>query len=311
MSTPNPFVRASSSEGFSPQKHPEWLNKLFIVRPNYVETITFKPEDGPKKVVNSYVVILDLIEPTTGMPTVINGATIGGAGLVPQIEGHIGECVLGRLVMGQPQPGKNPAYKLETNFTDADAALAGQYITQFPLPEPTTAPQPQAAPPAAPAQWGGQPPAAPQAPAQGQFSPPPADVWGGVNAAPAPAQPAAAWGAQPPAPQAPAAPAWGQAPAQAAPAAAPAQWQAPAPAAPQAPAQGQWGQAPAPQGAPAMPSPDPMAGATQWGNTNQPAPVQQDPQLVAFLQSKGIDAAPNGVPMGNDQMQMIATTLPQ
>jgi hypothetical protein len=290
MSTPNPFVRASSSELFSPSKHPEWMNKLFIVRPNYVEMVTFKPEDGPKKVVNAHVVILDLIG-ADGMPTVIGGAAIGGAGIVPQIENHINEAVLGRLVMGQPQPGKNPAFKLETNFTDADAELAGRYIQQFPLPPAPSAPAPAPAQapqapfggPAAPAagQWG----ATPQAPAQQQFSPPPADVWGGVNAAPAPQA---------------AAPAWGQAPAQQPPAAAPAQWQAPAPAAPPAPAQQQWGQ------------PDPMAGAQQWGNTNQPAPaVAQDQQLVAFLQSKGIDVAPNGVPMGNDQMRMIASTIPQ
>lgn len=293
---PNPFVRASSSEAFSPQKHPEWMNKLFIVRPNYVEMITFKPEEGPKKVVNSHVVILDL-PGADGMPTVISGATVGGAGMVPQIENHIGECVLGRLVMGQPQPGKNPAFKLETNYTDADAALAGGYIQQFPLPPVTTAPAPapaQAAQPpfgAAPApaagQWGQAAPAAPPAPAQQQFSPPPADVWGGVNAAPTPAA---------------GAPAWGQAPAQAAPAPAPAAWQTPAPAASPAPVQQQWGQAPA----------DPMAGAQQWGNTNQPAPaVVQDPQLVAFLQSKGFDCAPNGVPMSNEQMRMIASTIPQ
>ncbi|MYV58011.1 hypothetical protein [Streptomyces sp. SID3212] len=294
MSTPNPFVRASSNEIFSPSKHPEWHNKLFIIRPNYVEMVTFKPEEGPKKIVNSHVVILDLIAPD-GLPTVISGAAIGGAGIVPQIENHLGEAVLGRLGMGQPQPGKNPAFKLETNFSDADAELAGRYIQQFPLPPvptppppaPVQAPQAPFGGPAAPAagQWG----QAPQAPAQQQFSPPPADVWGGVNAAPAPQAAASAWG---------------QAPAQQPPAAAPAQWQAPAPAAPPAPAQQQWGQAP--------PAPDPMAGAQQWGNTNQPAPaVAQDPQLVAFLQSRQIDVAPNGVPMSNEQMRMIASTIPQ
>jgi hypothetical protein len=303
LSTPPEFARPATSEAFAPRNHPEWHGKLFLIRPNYVQSITFNPEDGPKDTVNSYVVILDLVDPQTNTPTVIDGATIGGAALVPQLRSKIGQMVLGRLEKGPSQGQKDGAFKLNPNFTQEDAALAGRWLEAFgPLPDVPPAPAPTA------------PPAAPAAP--------PADMWAGTNAAPAQGQ----WGAPPAAPAAPPAPQWGQAPAAPAPAPAPAQgqWGAPAaPAAPPAPAAPQWGQAPAapapqPQGQWGQPqAPAPGAPAPQWGNPPAapapaaPAPAQavyQDPALVARIQAANIQVTPD---MDMNTLQMIAASLPQ
>jgi hypothetical protein len=123
------------------------------MRPNFVHYITFKPEEGPKKVVNTHVVFVDLVNPQTNLPLVVDGANIATASLMPQIEHKIGMMVLGRLVQSPPQPGKSPSYQLDPNYTDADASLAGQYATAFPLPPVPDAPPPEPAPaPQAPAQ---------------------------------------------------------------------------------------------------------------------------------------------------------------
>lgn len=229
MSTPNEFVRPASGELFSPSKHQEWMGKLFMIRPNFVESIVFDPTAGPKEIVNAFVVILDLQGPPDGRPVVIDGAQIGGAGLAPQIKNKINQLVLGRLEQGPQQGQKSGTFKLNPNFTDADAAAASAWLAQYgPVP-----PVPEAPAPA--------PVAAPQAPAQ---------PW--AQQAPAAQQ----WGAQPQV-QAPAQQAWGQPPAPEVPAAQ--QWQAP-----QAPAQ-QWGNSnqPAPDpaaqqwNAPAAPVQDP------------------------------------------------------
>lgn len=262
-----------------------WLGKLFMVRPNYNTTIVFDPTAGPKDIVNAFVVILDLIDPQTGKPTVIDGANIGGAGLVPQLRNKVDQLVLGRLEQSPAQGQKSGAFKLNANYTAEDEALAGRWLTELgpvpPLPEAPPAPAPAPA-----GQWGQAPAQAPQAPAQqgwGQpASPPPADVWAGTNAAPQ----QGGWGAAPAAPQAPAGQ-WGQ-----------------APAAPQAPAQQGWGQ----QQAPAQ---QPPAGS--WGQAPAapaPAPqaVPQDPTLVAFLTGKGIQVTPD---MDMNTLQTIASTIPQ
>lgn len=283
MTTPeNPFERPGTSEGFSPSKHPEWIGKLCIMRPNYVHYITFKPEEGPKKVVNTYVVFVDLQGPPDGRPVVIDGANITNASLIPQIENKIGKLVLGRLIQSPPQPGKSPSYQLDPNYTDQDAGTAGQYIQAFPLPPVPDAPPPEPAA-AAPAQgqWqGAQQPAAPvagqwgqqpQAPAQQPYAPPPGDVWAGTNAQPAPA-------ATPPQ----------------------GQWQQPQPAPPQA--WQQQGQAPAQQ---------PPAG--QWAQASAPAPAMpqpaaQDPQLVARVQAMGLQVTPD---MDNNTLNMIVNSAPR
>lgn len=270
MTTPPPeFARPASSEGFSPSKHPEWMNKLCIIRPNYVEYVTFDPTQGPKEVVNAFVVFVDLQGPPDGRPVTVDGAQIGGAGLVPQIKNRLGQLVLGRLVQGPQQGQKSGVFKLDSAYTDADAALAGQYIAQFPLPPQTEAPPAAPAPQPVASPWAPQgqaPAAAPQWGAQ----PPPADVWAGTNAVPA-GPPAGQWQAPQPQPAAP--PAWqqqGQAPAPQ-PVAAPPAWQAQAPAAaPQPPA---WGQ-----------------------------PAAQDPALVAQVQAMGIAIDPT---WGNDTLQTI------
>lgn len=296
MSTPeNPFERPGTSEGFYPSKHPEWIGKLCIMRPNYVHYITFKPEEGPKKVVNTYVVFVDLQGPPVGNPVVIDGANIATASLMPQIENKIGKLVLGRLIQSPPQPGKSPSYQLDPNYTDQDASTAGQYIAAFPLPPVPDAPPPEpaaAAPAPAQGQWGQpQQPAitAPgqwgQAPVQQPYAPPPSDVWAGTNAQPAPAQaPAQQSWQQPAAPQAPAPPqAWQQ------------QGQAPA----QQPPAGQWGQAAAP------PAAVPQPAAQQW---QQPQPAAQDPQLVARVQAMGLQVTPD---MDNNTLNMIVNSAPQ
>lgn len=273
--------------GFSPQQHPEWLNKLFLIRPNYATQITFDPSQGPKDVVNAFVVILDLIDPATNKPTVIDGASIGGAALVPQLRDKIDSLVLGRLEMSAAQAGKNPAYKLNPNFTPEDENLGSRWLQELgpvpPLPTPPApAPvQPQVSPWAAPStapapqpgQWGQAPQGAPQ--------PPPADVWAGTNAAPAQ-------------------PSWGQVPA------APAPAQPPVPAAP-APQPGQWGGAPA---QPQQPVQAPVAAPAQQGWGAAPAAPQnatQDPALVAQLQARGIQVTGD---MDNATLQMIANSLP-
>lgn len=295
MTTPPPeFARPASSELFAPSKHPEWMNRLCIIRPNYVEYVTFDPAQGPKEVVNAFVVFVDLPNQATGTPVTVDGAQIGGAGLVPQIKGKLGQFVLGRLVQGPQQGQKSGVFKLDSAYTDADAVLAGQYIQAFPLPPqteapptPPPAPQPAASPwapqaqaPAAAPQWGAQP--VPQGP--------PADVWAGTNAVPA-GPPAGQWAtaqpghtpaAAPPPAQAQPPQAWqqqAQAPAPQ-PAAAPPAWQTQAPAA--APQASAWG-APAPQ-------------------QQFPAPAAQDPGLVAQVQALGIAIDPT---WGNDTLQTI------
>lgn len=288
MTTPQ-FSRPASSEGFSPSRHPEWMGKLFLIRPNFTESVIFDPADGPKEMVNSFVVILDLQGPPDGRPVVIDGAQIGGAGLAPQIKHKIGQLVLGRLEQGAPQGAKSGTFKLNPNFTPQDEAaasawLAGPYGPLPPVPNP---------PPAAPApqqQWGAQPPVA---------EPPAYDVWQNTPTA----QPAAAQPAQAPS-------AWQQPAAAQAP---PQQWQGQAPA-PQPPAQ-QWAQpaAPAPQQwqqpAPAAAQPVQAPSAWQQPPAAQPVPApHQDPALVAKVQAHGIAVTAE---MSMEQLQMIVNSFPQ
>lgn len=286
VTTPQmPFKQPAKNSGFfSPRDHQEWLGRLFLIYPDRVVTKTFNAEEGPVDMVEADVAIIDLIDPQTGQPTVLQGTTIGGKALVPQLKTQLGAMVLGRLAQGQAQGSKSGAYFL-TDFTDQDGAAAQQYIQTHPRQQFA---QPQAQTPAANVAQGqqyvqqqyGQAPApapygAPQGAPNGQpqyaSQQLPYDPWQGTQAAPQ-GQPQAA-PAGPPQGQ------WG-----APPQGQPQQWAPPA-------ANGQ-----APAAAPAA-APQPSA-------TGEP----QNPQLVQFLQSKGVPVTPD---MSNAQMQMIAATYGQ
>jgi hypothetical protein len=283
VATPPPFKQPAKNSGFfSPRDHADWLGRLFLIYPDRIITKTFTQEEGPVDMVEADAAIIDLMDPQTGQPTVLAGTTIGGKALVPQLKTQLGAMVLGRLAQSPAQGQKSGAYYL-TDFSDQDAQIAQQYIQTHPRQQFT---QPQTGPTQAP--YGalpqpayGQAPGAPSygsapAPAPSGSAPQyasqqlPYDPWQGTQAAPqaAPAGPQpGAWGA-------PAGSAQG----------APAQMPPASPSAPQ-----QW-QAPPPNGqaAPAAAAPEP-----------------QNPQLIAFLQSKGVPVTPD---MSNGQMQMIAAT---
>ncbi|MCX4912871.1 hypothetical protein [Streptomyces sp. NBC_00687] len=288
-----PFKQPAKNSGFfSPRDHADWLGRLFLIYPDRVVTKTFQADEGPVDMIEADVVIIDLMDPQTGQPTVLAGTTIGGKALVPQLKTQLGAMVLGRLAQTPAQGQKSGAYHL-TDFSDQDAAGAQLYIQSHPRQQ-FAQPQAQQAPPQ---QYGQQAPAqapygAPQAQPQYASQQLPYDPWQGTQTAPqgAPAgPPPGQWQAPAQAPQGPPAGQWGQ-PAGTAPGA-PAQTPPASPSAPQ-----QWGAAP--QGAPQAASQAPAA--------PQPAPTALDPQLVAFLQSKGV---PNVESMSDGQARMIAATF--
>lgn len=276
MSTP--FKQPAKNSGFfSPRDHADWLGRLFLIYPDRVTSKTFQADEGPVDIVEADVAIIDLIDPQTGQPTVLTGTSIGNKAMVPQLKTQLGAMVLGRLAQGQAQGQKSGAYYL-TDFSDQDAAAAQQYIQTHPRQQ-FAQPQTQAAP-AAQQQYGQQAPAqapygAPQAQPQYASAQLPYDPWQGTQAAAPAGPPQGQWNpaAVPPsgpAPQAAQAPSVG----------APQQWQAPQQGAPSAPA--------------AMAAPA--------------AAAPLDPQLVAFLQSKGV---PNVESMSDGQARMIAATFQQ
>ncbi|MGW6789991.1 hypothetical protein [Streptomyces chartreusis] len=295
MTTPQlPFAQPDKGDRFVPRDNPQWLGRLFLIYPDSVSQHMGTGQNNqpePYEAVTADVVIIDLINPETGQPTVLSNARIGGKSLVPQIKKHCGGgMVLGRLAQSPAQGQKSGAFYL-AEFSDADAQTAMQYIAAHPRQQ-FNQPQTQQAPAAAPAQqqWG-------QAPAQQAYGAPPApqqgqpqyasqqlpyDPWAGTQAAPAAQPPAAPAGPQPGA--------WGQ-PAASAPGA-PAQMPPASPSAPQ-----QWGAAPS-----AAPAPAPGAAP---GPAAPAAAEPQNPALVAFLQAKGVPVTPD---MSNGQMQMIAAT---
>lgn len=273
----SPFKQPAKNSGFfSPRDHADWLGRLFLIYPDRVATKTFQADEGPVDMVEADVVIIDLMDPQTGQPTVLAGTTIGGKALVPQLKTQLGAMVLGRLAQTAAQGQKSGAYYLG-DFAPQDEAAASQYIQTHPRQQ-FAQPQAQQAPPAQ--QYGQQAPAqapygAPQAQPQYASQALPYDPWQGTQTAQPQAAPAG-----PPQGQ------WGQAPA-ASPAApqpggAPAQWQ-------------NSGQQPLPQGAP-----------SNGAATAPAAAAPLDPQLVAFLQSKGV---PNVESMSDGQARMIAATF--
>jgi hypothetical protein len=266
MTTPQmPFSQPDKREGFAPRDNPQWMNQLMVIRPESVEKVHFPPnpgeeDKGPTDVVTAYVAIVTLTDPKTNLPVVIEGASIAGKGMTPQLKNRIGDLVLGRLSQKPSSGQKSGAYYI-ADYTPQDAELAMRYIAAFPIPPmPTPFTQPLAP---APQQWGQPPVAGAAAPNYNpnQYQAPSAQI------PPAPALPYDQWqhtAAAPPQ-QAPVAP---------------------------VPAAQQWG-GPTPQAAP------PQA-VTQ--------PSGQDPNLVAFLQSKGIQVTPD---MDNNTLQMIYNQLPQ
>jgi hypothetical protein len=194
---------------------------LLLVYPHkYVTGIPTK--FGEADAVEADIVILDR-NGQDGQPIRLNSTMIFQNKMVGQVKGSVGGMVLGRLTQGLNTKG-NPPWEL-ADYTPADAQWATAYIAQHPaVSQPS---QTQSAP----------------APVQA----PPADVWAGMNAAPA----------APPTP---------------APSGASAGWTPPAPAAPAAPA----------------------------------AAPQLDPNLVAFLQSKGVDTSQI---TSQSQGEMIAQTF--
>ncbi len=260
------------------------MNQLMVIRPESVEKVHFPPnpgeeDKGPTDVVTAFVAIVTLTDPKTNLPVVIEGASIAGKGMTPQLKNRIGDLVLGRLSQKPSSGQKSGAYFI-ADYTPQDAELAMRYIAAFPIPPmPTPFTQPLAP---APQPTGSQ--------GQTAWGQPPVPGAGAPNYNPNQYQ----------APPAQAAPAqqWGGPPTQAAPPLPYDPWQNTA-AAP-------------PQQAPAAPVP----AAQQWGGpTPQAAPPQavtqgpaQDPNLVAFLQSKGIQVTPD---MDNNTLQMIYNQLPQ
>ncbi|SOE25681.1 hypothetical protein [Streptomyces sp. OK228] len=293
MTTPSPFKQPAKNSGFfSPRDHADWLGRLFLIYPDRVTSKTFQQDEGPVDMVEADVVIIDLMDPQTGQPTVLAGTTIGGKALVPQLKTQLGAMVLGRLTQSPAQGQKSGAYYL-ADFSDQDAAGAQQYIATHPRQQFA---QPQAGPTQAP--YGAAPqPAYGQAPAAPSYGSAPAPAPSG-NGHPqyASAQlPYDPWQNTQAAPQAaPAGPPQGQ---WGAAASAPVQ----APAAQAAPPMTGGAPAPQPWGVPA-PSPAPSAPAANPAQAAPAAPL--DPQLAAFLQSKGVN--PEG--MTDGQARMIAAT---
>ncbi|AZM51818.1 hypothetical protein DMA15_03805 [Streptomyces sp. WAC 01529] len=271
MTTPNPFAQPDRGDRFTPRDHPEWVGKLFLFYPDSVSQHMGTGQNGqpePYDAVEADVAIIDLVNPETGQPTVLSNARVGGKALVPQIKKHCGGgMVLGRLAQTAAQGQKSGAFYL-AEYSDADVQMATQYINAHPR-NAFTQPTAQAAP-AQQQAWGQQP--------QHVSQQLPYDPWQGTPGAAAPAGP----------PQG--------------------QWGTPAATATPA-------QAPTGAGAPAATAPG--SPAPQWGNpagSAQAAPAQTvpasgsaalDPQLVAFLQSKGVN--PEG--MTAEQATMIAKTF--
>jgi hypothetical protein len=217
------------------------------------------------------IVVVDAIDPATGMPKYFQNARLFG-NLAKSVSRDLGGQVLGRLGQVPTQRG-NPAWVLQ-NYTDQDAALAGPADAAYqagqfkqaenPMSQPQQPQQPQQAPPQQ--QWNAAPaptPAPQRAPAA-----PPAQQWQGAPpAAPAPPQQQQWPQQQAPAQQAPPAQQqWQQQPPAAAP---PQQYQAPAPAAP---------------------------------------PAAADPGLVARINSFGIPTNPG---ITQAEAEAINATLPQ
>ncbi|MEV1049652.1 hypothetical protein [Streptomyces sp. NPDC049887] len=168
MTTPPQFNQPGKADKFAPRDNPQWIGKLFLIYPDSVSPQTFSRPDGTQEtsdVVTADVVIIDLPDPQTGQPTTLQGARIGGKGLVPQLRKMVGSMVLGRLSKLPSQGQKDGAYVL-ADFTPADAQMATAYVQAHPRTAPFA--QPQAQPVAqAPAPQA----YAPQAPA---YVPPPA-----------------------------------------------------------------------------------------------------------------------------------------
>lgn len=165
------YQQPGKADKFAPRDNPTWLGRLFLIYPDSCTPQTFNRPDGTQEtsdVVTADVIIIDLPDPQTGQPTRLEGARIGGKGLVPQLRKAVGAMVLGRLSKLPSQGQKDGAYVLQ-DWTPQDAAMADAYTERNPRPSPYAQP---AAQPVAQAP-------APQAP------PLPYDQWQNTQAAPA------------------------------------------------------------------------------------------------------------------------------
>jgi hypothetical protein len=118
------YSQPEAAEKFTPSDHPEWLGKLFLVHPTYVEDVQFKPDEAPTKIVTADIAIVDLIDPRTGSAVILRGVSIGGKLLAPVLAKYIGQDdPLGRLYQKPRQGEKSGAYFLD-NFTPADVEQA-------------------------------------------------------------------------------------------------------------------------------------------------------------------------------------------
>lgn len=190
------FQQPGRGDKFEPS---EYSGALLLVYPTeYFSAIP--TQHGDTAVVDCHIVVLDRVDPTTNAPMVLRDARIFGRAMVPQLKGGVngGRAVLGRLGQGQNTKGNPPWVLLD--FTEQDAALARQYMAQFPDPRKAAPQAPPTSPVSAPSGtpgWGGS--QAPQIPAQQSGPPswaggppPSAPQWG----TPTPAQPAASVPAQ-------------------------------------------------------------------------------------------------------------------
>ena len=176
----------------------EYLGRLFLIFPSRIMNNVETSQGTKDRVVIADVVILDLVDPQTGQPTVFHEAWLFGTVLVNQTAPEVGNKVLGRLSQGQNVKG-NPPWMLQ-DYTPQDVAMAEQYEASHPRNAPAqpsgngNAPQQawqqdawgglNAAPPASNGQWQ----APQQSPPQGQWTPAPAPAaTPPVAPAPAPA----------------------------------------------------------------------------------------------------------------------------
>jgi hypothetical protein len=233
---------SAGGDKFEPKDH---FGKLLLIYPK-----AFNPAEqtsnGVTPAADVDIIVVDSPGPD-GRPLFISDARLFG-NLAKSVRNDVGSQVLGRLGQG-PNTRGTPPWIL-SNFTDADAALAGPVHQAYQAGQFKPAENPMAPPAAAP-------PATGYAPAQQYQAPPPPQGATYVPGVPEQVQ----YQAQQQFPQGPA---------QAAPQ--------------QAPQPPFGGQAPAP----------PAGGV--------------DPQLAAFLASRGVQVTPD---MTQQQAQAIAAAFPQ
>lgn len=193
MTTPNGQFARPSSQVEGDKADFKILNGHLII----VFADEFKSQvptaNGPTDAVIGEIHVIDVIDPATGQPPILHNTAIFPKALVNQTKEFVGtgQPVLGTIEQGTAKPGQSAPWLLR-DWTDEEAARAGQYLASHPR-QAIARPAAPTPPPPAAGGWGQQTP--------------PANAWG----AQPPAQPApGGWGQQPAAAPAPAA--WGNQP---------------------------------------------------------------------------------------------------